>query len=261
MSETSAPASAAQIIARRLRDLGCRHAFGIPGGEVLTLIDALREAGIAFHLAKHENAAGFMAEGVHHATGAPGVLVATLGPGAANAANVVANAYQDRVPLVVLTGCVDADMAAAYTHQLFDHRALFAPITKASLAVIDGAVETIVDKALAIAREGQPGPVHLDLPIRVAAALQPARPNTRPNIRRPLPAPAAPAPGPEIDAARALLGGARRPLMVAGLDVIDQGASVAVAAFARDFAIPLITTYKAKGVLDEIGRASCRERV
>ncbi|MEO1456548.1 MAG: thiamine pyrophosphate-binding protein, partial [Pseudomonadota bacterium] len=91
----SAPLTAADLIAQRLHAAGVRHAFGIPGGEVLTLIDALERAGIRFHLAKHENAAGFMAEGTWHATGAPGVLVATVGPGLANAFNVVANAEQD----------------------------------------------------------------------------------------------------------------------------------------------------------------------
>ena len=94
----------ADIIGRRLYDAGVRFAFGIPGGEVLTLIDGLEKAGIRFILSKHENAAGFMAEGVYHMTGAPGVLVATVGPGAANAVNVTANALQDRVPMIVITG-------------------------------------------------------------------------------------------------------------------------------------------------------------
>ena len=93
--------TAARILAERLYKAGCRHAFGIPGGEVLTVLDALSAAGIAFHLAKHENAASFMAEGSYHVTGAPGILLATLGPGVANAVNVVANAAQDRVPLTL----------------------------------------------------------------------------------------------------------------------------------------------------------------
>jgi len=67
--------NAADIIASRLHAAGCRTAFGIPGGEVLTLIDALERAGIRFVLTKHENSAGFMAEGAWHATGAPGILV------------------------------------------------------------------------------------------------------------------------------------------------------------------------------------------
>ena len=64
--------STADVIAEKLHAAGCRHAFGIPGGEVLTIMDALVRAGIRFTLTKHENAAGFMADGVYHATGAPG---------------------------------------------------------------------------------------------------------------------------------------------------------------------------------------------
>ncbi len=101
-------ANAAELIADRLYQAGVRKAFGIPGGEVLTLIKALDDKGIEFVTTKHENAAGFMAEGVYHATGAPAVVVATVGPGVANAINFIANAEQDRVPVIYLTGRVDA---------------------------------------------------------------------------------------------------------------------------------------------------------
>ncbi|MDH3916697.1 MAG: thiamine pyrophosphate-binding protein [Rhodospirillales bacterium] len=240
-------ANAAQIVARRLFQAGCRHAFGIPGGEVLTVMDALVEAGIRFELCKQENAGGFMAEGTYHVTGAPGILLATLGPGAANAVNVVANAEQDRVPLVFITGCVDPAKAAGYTHQVFDHGAVLKPITKASYMLSDGAVARQVDKALAIAMEGRPGPVHLDLPIGLAGREQPEPPP--PGARRG--AAAAPAPGADLEAARRALAESGRPLLIAGLEVLAQGADAAVAKLARGFSIPVITTYKAKGVLPE----------
>ena len=163
-------ASTADVIARRLHDAGCRHAFGIPGGEVLRLVKGLTDNGISFGLAKHENAAGFMAEGTFHANGAPGILVATLGPGVANAINVVANAYQDRVPLIFLTGCVDAGDALTFTHQIFDHRALLSSVTKATFTAVDGAVDVVIDKAISIATDGPPGPVLVDVPINVATA-------------------------------------------------------------------------------------------
>ncbi len=239
--------SAADIIARRLFDAGCRHVFGIPGGEVLTVMDALSNAGIEFVLTKHENFAGFMAEGAFHSTGAPGVLLATLGPGVANAVTVVANAMQDRVPLIFLTGCVDPADAPSYTHQVFDHRALLGPITKASFTVVDGAVDVVIDKAVAIALDDQPGPVHVDIPVGVATNPQP----DVAGVQRVRPAPAAPAPGAELDSARRYLREAMRPLMLAGVDVLYHDAAPAVAAMAADFGIPLITTYKAKGVLPE----------
>jgi len=240
-------ATAATLLAERLYEAGCRHAFGIPGGEVLTVMHGLIDAGIRFELCKHENAGGFMAEGTYHMTGAPGILVATLGPGVANAVNVIANAQQDRVPLIFLTGCVDPAEAATYTHQVFDHTALLGSITKASLTLADGAVDVIADKALALALDGQPGPVHIDVPISLAAAEQSGNARTR----RPRPAPSAPAPGPNLDRARAAFAAAERPLMIAGVDVLNHGAEAAVADFCRDYAVPLITTYKAKGILAE----------
>ncbi|MEK9722203.1 MAG: thiamine pyrophosphate-binding protein [Rhodospirillaceae bacterium] len=238
---------AADIIAHKLYDAGCRHAFGIPGGEVLTMMDALEAAGLAFQLVKHENNGGFMAEGTHHASGAPGVLLATVGPGVVNAVNVITNAWQDQVPMIFLTGCIDAAEAQRFTHQVFDHTKVLAPITKASFTVPAGAVEATVEKALAIATEGRPGPVHLDLPISLAKAEEGGN---RP-VRRTPSAPMVPAPGPNWDAACRALSAAERPLMIAGVDVLHHGAADAVADFSRRFSVPVITTYKAKGVLPE----------
>ena len=246
-------ANASEIIGSRLYHAGCRRAFGIPGGEVLVLMDGLKKSGIEFLLTKHENNAGFMAEGGFHANGAPGILVATLGPGVANAVNVVANAFQDRVPLIFLTGCVDADEALTYTHQVFDHSELLKSVTKESIKVVDGAVDVVIDKALAIALDGQPGPVHVDIPISVAAKEQLAQdfPVDREIIVRNMPSPSSPAEGAALESARNWLREAKQPLMIAGVDVLNQHAEKAVAEFARDFRIPLITTYKAKGVLPE----------
>jgi acetolactate synthase I/II/III large subunit len=238
----------ADVIAQTLHAAGCREAFGIPGGEVLTIMDALVRAGIRFTLAKHENAAGFMAEGVWHATGSPAILLATVGPGVANAVNVIANAHQDRVPLVVLTGCVDDAELLTYTHQIFDHQALLRPITKATFRAAANAADVLTDKAMAIARDGRPGPVHIDIPISVAAAAhRPAKMTMRgPRTLT------APAEGPLLEAARALFRSAREPVIIAGVDVINEpGAAAALRGFAEKYAIPVLTTYKAKGVLPE----------
>lgn len=236
---------AADILAQRLYDAGCRHAFGMPGGEVLTLVDALEKAGIRFVLCKHENAAGFMAEGAWHRTGAPGILVGTVGPGVLNAVNFVANAEQDRVPVIVLSGCVDADEAATYTHQVLDHRAVFDPITKATFTLSAGAAAVIADKAVGIATEGRPGPVHIDVPISVADA-----PST-PGARRVPATPNVPAPGADLTRARDMLAHASRPVMVVGLDAVNEGAGAALRTFAETYGVPVVTTYKAKGIIPE----------
>ncbi len=240
-------ANTAEIIAERLFAAGCRHAFGIPGGEVLALVKALIGVGIDFHLVKHENCAGFMGEGVHHADGAPAILIATLGPGVANAVNVVANALQDRVPLIFLTGCIDPGEGATYTHQVLDHGALLSPVTKASLTMAHDATDAIIDKALAICMDGQPGPVHIDVPISLGAREQ----EFRYRATRSTPAALMPAESLELETARDVFAHAQKPLIIAGVDVLNQGAQAAVASTAINFGIPIVTTYKAKGVLNE----------
>ena len=235
----------ADVLARRLYEAGCRHAFGMPGGEVLTLIDALEKAGIAFHLCKHENAGGFMAEGVHHRDGAPAILVATVGPGAMNGVNVVANAHQDRVPMLVLTGCVDAAEAQQYTHQVLDHEAVFRPITKATFRLDSAAADLIADKAVSIATEPRCGPVHVDVPISAADA-----PSQDRGARRPSASAVAPF-GPDLARAMGWLEKSRKPLAIIGLDVLYDGSASEVSDFINRYQIPFISTYKAKGILPE----------
>ena len=241
----SQPLRAADVLAQRLYQAGCRHAFGMPGGEVLTLVDALVKAGITFHLAKHENAAGFMGEGVHHADGAPAIMVATLGPGALNGVNVVANAHQDRVPMLVLTGCVDAAEAQSYTHQVLDHQAVFSPITKATFRLDAEAADLIADKAIAIATEPRCGPVHIDVPISTADA--PARDR---GARR-APASATIPSNEDLAQARSWLAEAARPIALIGLDALQQDVGPALLRFLEKHQIPFVTTYKAKGIIPE----------
>jgi acetolactate synthase I/II/III large subunit len=239
-------ATVAQLIAKRLHEAGIRYAFGIPGGEVLSLVDALREVGIQFVLVKHENCGGFMAEGVHHRSGAPALLVTTVGPGLVNAVNVVANAQQDRVPLVILTGCIEPATAQTYTHQWLDQTALLGPITKARFVADAAAIDVMVDKAVSVALDDPPGPVHIDIPVAVGAAHAPEKES----VRRPRPLRGAPR-GEALKMAREWLAAAERPLMIAGVEALNHDAIEDVRAFVRRFNAPLITSYKAKGILPE----------
>jgi len=236
--------SGADLIAARLAAEGITFAFGIPGGEVLALAAALERAGIRFVLARHENAAGFMAEGAWHATGKPGVLLTTIGPGMANAVNVIANAHQDRVPMIVLTGCIDHAMAESFTHQVIDHGAILAPITKARFRAEAGTEDAVTDKALAIAQSPRPGPVHIDVPVAIAEA----RVSERRIVRG---AKAKHGLSPDLDAAAAMIARAKRPLVLAGLDLVSDAGAAALQAFLDATGAPLITTYKAKGLVSE----------
>jgi acetolactate synthase I/II/III large subunit len=239
-------ATIALHVARRLHEAGARHAFGIPGGEILAVMDALDRAGLRFHLVKHETTGGFMADAVAQLTGTPAVLVATLGPGVSNLVSAVAHAYLDRTPMIVLTACLDAGTTATYTHQVFDQSALLAPITKWSVTLGERGAAAQVDRAVALAGSGVPGPVHLNIPTRVvgAAMEQPAEPLPR----RAAPSLAASA---ELDTLLGWLATAERPLILAGVGILAHGAHAELRAFARRAGAAVITTYKAKGVVPE----------
>jgi acetolactate synthase I/II/III large subunit len=169
-----------------------------------------------------------------------------LGPGVANAVNVVANAMQDRVPLIFLTGCVDAAEAETYTHQVFDHQAMLRPVVKGSFRLAPGAVGAGMAKAIALATQGQPGPVHVDVPIGVAEGVADEAPvaglwTTAPGLP----------PADELARALAALKAAKQPLAIAGVDAVNEAAGPAIAAFCRAHRIPLVTTYKGKGLMPE----------
>ncbi|MBV1866088.1 MAG: thiamine pyrophosphate-binding protein [Rhodobacteraceae bacterium] len=238
--------TAASAIAMGLAQAGCKHAFGMPGGEVLVLLDALENAGVAFTLCKHENAAGFMAEGSWHATGAPGILLTTIGPGLANGLNSIANAYQEQVPLIVLSGCIAPAQAAEFTHQVIDQSALLAPITKARFQVAKGTAALVVAKALAIAQADPPGPVHIDLPDTLAQDDTLLLDTSAPITER-----AVLGQGPTLSLALKRLKTAERPIILAGIGAVLHGAGSEILALSETHDIPVLTTYKAKGIIPE----------
>jgi acetolactate synthase-1/2/3 large subunit len=174
-------------------------------------------------------------------------LVATVGPGVTNAVNVVAGAALDRVPLLVLAGCVDADDRLTYTHQVLDHAAVLAPAVKGSFTLAAATPDLVAERAIRLATDPRPGPVHIDVPIKVAGA--PAGEETQ--LRRGPRAPTAPAHGPELDTAHAWLAQASGPLIIAGFDAVQDRAGPALRAFAHQLRAPVIQTYKAKGLLAE----------
>jgi acetolactate synthase I/II/III large subunit len=239
------------IIGRVLKDAGATHAFGIPGGEVLALIQGLNAADIRFILVKHENSGGFFAEGHWHVTDALPVLVATLGPGVANAVNVVANAMQDRVPLVFLTGCVEGALIGSFTHQVIDHQAMLRPVVKGTFKLERGRISEMMREAIALAYSGQPGPVHIDVPVDIAESeaieldiqatgkILSGKPDQT-----------------HIKTALGLLSSSKRPLAIAGVDAVLEDAGAAISAFCKTHHIPLVTTYKGKGLMPE-GDALC----
>ena len=236
----------AELIVSILRDAGISHGFGIPSGNVLPLIEAMRNGGLAFVLTAHEGSAGFSADVTGRLTGRPGLCIATLGPGATNLTTGVGNAFLDRSPLLAITCNLNTDQLGRRLQMYIDHHALFAPITKASLALRDGAIAATLVEAIRIAMSEPMGPVHLDLPEDVALAqateATPALPGGTPQQ---------PAPDAAIETAGRIIRDARRPVAVLGSSAMRMGDLGSLRAFIERNRIPFATTTMAKGLIDE----------
>ena len=202
----------ADLIVATLKAAGIVRGFGIPSGNVLPLMEAMRKGGVEFVLTAHEGSAGFAADVTGRMTGAPGLCIATLGPGATNLATGVGCAFLDRSPMIAITCNLNTDQLGRRIQMWIDHHALFEPITKATLRLEQGRIGEMVSEAIALAHERAEG----------AGASRPARGcGARPDQRAgalPPPSPAAIAAAPDADIARAgeLIAAAKRPIAVIG---------------------------------------------
>src|SRR5688572_31193734 len=120
----------AAAVAEAIAEAGIKKAFGLPGGEVLVLIDELRKAGVDFVLMRHEANAGIAAAVYGKLNRQPGLVIATLGPGAANLLLPIASAYLDQEPLVAITAQIPDEFPSSHTHQLLPLAEIYRPICK-----------------------------------------------------------------------------------------------------------------------------------
>jgi acetolactate synthase-1/2/3 large subunit len=236
----------ADLIVATFKAAGIRRGFGIPSGNVLPLMEAMRRGGVEFVLTAHEGSAGFAADVTARMTGRPGLAIATLGPGATNLATGVGDAWLDRSPMIALTCNLNTNQLGRRIQMWIDHHALFKPITKATMRLEPGRIGEALAEALRIALSEPQGPVHLDLPEDVALA------PTNEAVP-PIPEAAIVAPAPDAAIARAgeILRDARRPVAVIGASAMR----IADHALLRDFIerhnLPFFTTTMAKGLIDE----------
>ena len=158
--------SGGDMLTRALHDEGVDLIFGYPGGAVLHIYDAIfRQDKIEHILVRHEQAATHAADGYARATGKPGVVLVTSGPGATNAVTGIATAYMDSIPMVILSGQVESRLIGTDGFQETDMVGISRPIVKHSFMVEDPAdIPMIVKKAFHIATTGRPGPVVIDIP-------------------------------------------------------------------------------------------------
>ena len=237
----------AELIVRLLERQGIRTIAGIPGGAILPLYDALSGSELIHHvLARHEQGAGFMAQGMARVSGRPEVCFASSGPGATNLVTAIADARLDSIPMVAITGQVPLSMIGTDAFQEVDIYGMTVPITKHNF-LVRSATELleVVPAAFRIAMSGRPGPVLVDVPKDVQNQLV---------SFAEFPAPAVPDPAPALDmaaveAAARMINEAGQPVLYLGGGVIHSGAAQQAVTLAEQAGLPTTMTLMALGAM------------
>jgi|TARA_B110000977_G_scaffold10532_1_gene13774 acetolactate synthase-1/2/3 large subunit len=241
--------SGGDMLTRALHDEGVDLIFGYPGGAVLHIYDAIfRQDKIEHILVRHEQAATHAADGYARATGKPGVVLVTSGPGATNAITGIATAYMDSIPMVILSGQVESRLIGTDGFQETDMVGISRPIVKHSFMVEDPAdIPMIVKKAFHIATTGRPGPVVIDIPKDV----------TDPKVKNPYEYPkdikmrsyTVPGKGHsgQIKKAVDALLGAKRPMIYAGGGVIQGEGAALLTKLTQKLGYPITNTLMGLG--------------
>jgi len=233
-----------------LRSEGVRHVFGIPGVHNLAIYDALiRQSEITHVLARHEAGAAFMADGYARASGAPGVVVVTTGPGATNALTPLVESYAGSMPVLVIMSDVASPLVGrdiGALHEVVNQIECFKPVTRWAEAVTDATtIPAAVHGAFDLLRTGRPGPIAISVPNDFLTARFDAEPRGGGHGRRP------PCHVDPIQEAARLLAAAGRPLLIAGGGVIAAEAETELTRLARRLGAPVITTVMGRGAISE----------
>ena len=235
-----------EILLESLHRQNVEVIFGLPGGAVLPLYDALYSAGVRHLLVRHEQAAAFAADGYARATGKPGVLLVTSGPGATNVMTGLTSALMDSIPVVALTGQVPASMIGKDGFQEADTIGISLPCTKQNFAAKSAAeIPSIIQRAFRAAVSGRPGPVLVDLPKSVLmekseACYPPSAGSGRPERIREWR-------DDEIERAADMILESRSAVLYVGGGVVHSEAWDALAALAELTQIPVTTTLMGLG--------------
>jgi acetolactate synthase I/II/III large subunit len=261
-------ATTAATTAQLLADAGIERVFGLPGGEILVLMEELRRAGVDFVLMRHEANAGIAAAVHGKLRGQPGVVLTTLGPGAANLLLPMSSAYLDQEPLLAITAQIPDDFPTSHTHQLLPLHDVFRPVSKYVAKITSANVSEVVPLALIACMERPFGAAYLTLSAREAlkntgatgeVSPQLASNPTRAKADEVSPQLASDPRRAKADAAglrekaatlTGLLQNAQRPLVIIGLG-IDPENSTRIRQWLEAWNLPVAVTPKVKGIVDE----------
>jgi acetolactate synthase I/II/III large subunit len=235
---------ASRVLVSCLENEGVERIFGIPGEENMDVMDGLADSSIEFILTKHENSAAYMAGMQARLTNQPGVCLSTLGPGATNMVNGVADAFLSNLPLIALCGQAGQNRMDPPQKQVIDLVSLYKPVTKESYSVRGpSTVPMLVRKAFDTARRERPGPVMLELPEDVmrqdcGESPIPVCPIVRARHE-----------SSGLNRIAEVLNQAERPLILAGHGVVRADAGKELKAFARSWNIPVAHTWMGSGLM------------
>lgn len=237
----------AEIIIKLLERHGITTIAGIPGGANLPLYNALHGSSIRHILARHEQGAGFIAQGMARSTGKTAVCFATSGPGATNIITALADAKLDSIPIIVITGQVPLKLIGTDAFQEVDTYGMSVSITKHNFLVRSAEeLLTVIPEAFCIASSGRPGPVLIDVPKDIQQQMHTFDAWPENGI----------APNPlipdleQIDATIELIKAAKQPMLYVGGGIIYSGATEAFRAFAHKNSIPVTSTLMGLGCME-----------
>ncbi len=245
--------SGAQVLIELLERQGISHIAGVPGGANLPIYDALSASSIRHVLARHEQGAGFIAQGMARVTGEAQVCFASSGPGATNLVTAVADAMLDSIPLVAITGQVPQAMIGTDAFQEIDTFGLMLPITKHNWLVRSAReLIDVIPKAFELALSGRLGPVSIDIPKDVQNEIISVEALPLPGRRLPDPT----VESSEVDDLLARIAAARQPVLMIGGGIVYAGATQTLQQFAEQLDLPAVQTFMGLGVLPADHRLS-----
>lgn len=240
----------AEAIVDLIRQQGVEYIFGLPGGAAIPIFDALVDSQVEFILTRHEQGATHMADGYARATGKPGVVLVTSGPGATNTITGILTAHMDSVPMVIITGQQTTTNIGTDAFQEADVSGISYPIVKHSYLVKTVSdIPRVIKEAFHLSQTGRPGPVLVDVPKDVASAL--IEPEYNDDLD--LPGYTIPVEGnmQDIEHAARLLERARKPILLVGHGAVISGAEKAIKHLAEKMQIPVTNTLLGKGCFPE----------
>lgn len=241
--------SGGDMLMRSLQEAGVEYIFGYPGGTVLHIYDALfRQNQLKHFLVRHEQAATHMADGYARATGKPGVVLVTSGPGATNAITGIATAYMDSIPMVVISGQVHSQLIGTDSFQETDMVGISRPIVKHSFLLKNAEqIPEVIKKAFYIATTGRPGPVVVDIPKDVTSPTELFEYRSPGNIEMRSYTPSVKGHSGQIKKAVAMMIEAERPIIYSGGGVVLGNGSSQLRELTRLLDFPITSTLMGLG--------------